>query len=83
MPAETEIIEIQPAAGEPVDLIEIDDGAEPEIEIIEIQFGVDGLDSDMLKATYDPRNKAADAFDLSNHTGNITSASVLIDGGLL
>lgn len=44
MPAETEIIEIQPAAGEPVDIIEIDDGTESEIEIIEIQFGVDGVD---------------------------------------
>lgn len=45
--------------------------------------GAPGVDSDMLKATYDPRNKAADAFNLANHTGNITSDAVLIDGGLL
>lgn len=57
--------------------------AETESVVVFLQEARNGIDSDMLKATYDPRNKAADAFNLSNHTGNITSASVLIDGGLL
>ena len=38
---------------------------------------------DMQKTSYDPTLVEADAFDLANHTGNVTSDSVLIDAGLL
>lgn len=40
-------------------------------------------DLGMNAQTYDPTGVEADVFDLSNHTGNITDDSVLLDGGLL
>ncbi|MBN9078507.1 MAG: hypothetical protein BGN87_00090 [Rhizobiales bacterium 65-79] len=46
----------------------------------EIPKGADGDGSgDMLKATYDPQGKNADAFDRANHTGT-QSADTLTDG---
>lgn len=42
-----------------------------------------GQDSDMLRATYDPRAIAADVFDLGNHTGTVDTPTVTLDGGLI
>lgn len=54
-------------------------GPEITVEFPGVAVAVDA----MAKTVYDPTEVAADVFDLANHTGSMTAAAVLVDGGLL